>query len=164
MVKRMSRLKVTIIVILDIILQSTVFSRFNIDGISINLSIPVIISLASSTSKTKVSYIALVIDLIEDIMFSNIIGIRALVYFLMAFFIADFTKSQKYNRFFGVILTLILTYITYLFISLIFILFNNNLDLLNYLKGPIFVEMLLNSIIFIFVNFIFKKLSKGRRY
>lgn len=91
----MNRLKTIITVFLVSILQITIFSRLEISGASANISIPLIIVFALGFNEFRASYSGLYLGLIEDILFSPILGPRALAYFLLGFIVGD--NAYRFN-------------------------------------------------------------------
>ena len=155
----MNKFKTFIIAFISFILQVTVFSKVNIFGANINIIIGLIICLSLILGSKSGSYTGLFIGLLEDLMFSNIIGIRALSYFLIGHIVGDKKFRFKSDKNTGIILTFVFTIINFAFVSLLTYIFKFDLVLIkNYLFVPLIIEALLNTIIYLIYNVIIKKL------
>lgn len=155
----MNKFKTFIIAFISFILQISVFSKIDIFGANINIIIAFIICLSLTLGSKSGAYTGLIIGLFEDLMFSNIIGVRALSYFLIGYFVGDkkFRFSKDTNT--GLILTFACTIINFAFVSLITYIFKTNLVVIkNYLFIPLLVEALLNTLIYFIYHFIIKKI------
>lgn len=155
----MNKFKTFIIAFISFILQVTVFSKVNIFGSNINIIIGLIICLSLILGSKSGAYTGLFIGLLEDLMFSNIIGIRALSYFLIGHIVGDKKFRFKSDKNTGIILTFVFTIINFAFVSLLTYIFKFDLILIkNYLFVPLIIEALLNTIIYLIYNVIIKKL------
>ena len=155
----MNKFKTFIIAFISFILQVTVFSKVNIFGSNINIIIGLIICLSLILGSKSGAYTGLFIGLLEDLMFSNIIGIRALSYFLIGHIVGDKKFRFKSDKNTGIILTFVFTIINFAFVSLLTYIFKFDLVLIkNYLFVPLIIEALLNTIIYLIYNVIIKKL------
>lgn len=155
----MNKFKTFIIAFISFILQVTVFSKVNIFGANINIIIGLIICLSLILGPKSGAYTGLFIGLLEDLMFSNIIGIRALSYFLIGHIVGDKKFRFKSDKNTGIILTFVFTIINFAFVSLLTYIFKFDLVLIkNYLFVPLIIEALLNTIIYLIYNIIIKKL------
>ncbi len=155
----MNKFKTFIIAFISFILQVTVFSKVNIFGANINIIIGLIICLSLILGSKSGAYTGLFIGLLEDLMFSNIIGIRALSYFLIGHIVGDKKFRFKSDKNTGIILTFVFTIINFAFVSLLTYIFKFDLVLIkNYLFVPLIIEALLNTIIYLIYNIIIKKL------
>lgn len=155
----MNKFKTFIIAFISFILQVTVFSKVNIFGSNINIIIGLIICLSLILGSKSGAYTGLFIGLLEDLMFSNIIGIRALSYFLIGHIVGDKKFRFKSDKNTGIILTFVFTIINFAFVSLLTYIFKFDLVLIkNYLFVPLIIEAVLNTIIYLIYNIIIKKL------
>ena len=147
----MNRFKLALIVIINVLLQASIFSRINIYGGGANLSLPIIVAISMMTGQIQASYTSLTIGLSEDIAFGGILGIRALVYFIFAFLISKMARSEKFNKFYGMLTVFTLSILSFISISLIEILMGKSVNIFKYLMGPLFFEALFNSVLFLLV-------------
>ena len=137
----MNKFKTFLIAFISFILQVSVFSKVDIFGANINIIVAFVICLSLTLGSKSASYTGLVIGLLEDLMFSKIIGVRALSYFLIGHVVGD----EKFRNF--------------LFVSLITYIFNGDIVVIkNYLFVPILVEALLNTLMYLIYHIIIKKL------
>lgn len=155
----MNKFKTFIIAFISFILQITVFSKINIFGANINIILCLVISLSLILGSKSGSYTGLIIGLLEDMMFGNIVGVRALSYFLIGHIVGDEKFRFKSDKNTGLLLSFIFTILNFLFISLITSVFKTDLGFIkNYLFFPLIAEAFLNSLMYLFYHFIVKKL------
>lgn len=155
----MNKLKTFIIAFITFILQITVFSKIDIFGANVNIVIGLVISLSLILGSKSGAYTGLVIGLLEDFMFSNIIGIRALSYFLIGYIVADERFRFNSDKNTGLILSFVFTIINFIFVSLITYIFKADIIVIkNYLFIPLLVEAVLNTLVYLIYHFLIKKL------
>ncbi|MDO5027311.1 MAG: rod shape-determining protein MreD [Tissierellia bacterium] len=82
----MSRIKIVILFILTTFLDLSILSRFSIYGLAPFIGLPVIIILSMKAKTEKITYFAIFLGLIMDIYFSNLLGLRALSYYLISYY------------------------------------------------------------------------------
>lgn len=155
----MNKFKTFFFVIISFILQTTILSKIDIFGSNINLALPLVICLSQILGKEYADKSGLLFGLLEDIMFSNIIGVRALSYYLIGNFVgSDRIRSQK-DRNTGLILTFVFTFINFGLVSFINFIFNNDITVIkNYLLIPIITESILNMIFYLLYNKLIRKM------
>ncbi|MDU1315991.1 rod shape-determining protein MreD [Anaerococcus hydrogenalis] len=155
----MNKLKTFIIAFITFILQITVFSKIDIFGSNVNIVIGLVISLSLILGSKSGAYTGLIIGLLEDFMFSNIIGIRALSYFLIGYIVADDRFRFNSDKNTGLILSFVFTIINFIFVSLITYIFKADIIVIkNYLFIPLLVEAVLNTLVYLVYHFLIKKL------
>lgn len=155
----MNKLKTFIIAFITFILQITVFSKIDIFGSNVNIVIGLVISLSLILGSKSGAYTGLMIGLLEDFMFSNIIGIRALSYFLIGYIVADDRFRFNSDKNTGLILSFVFTIINFIFVSLITYIFKADIIVIkNYLFIPLLVEAVLNTLVYLVYHFLIKKL------
>lgn len=92
-------------------------------------------------------------------MFSNIIGIRALSYFLIGYIVAEDRFRFNSDKNTGLILSFVFTIINFIFVSLITYIFKADIIVIkNYLFIPLLVEAVLNTLVYLVYHFLIKKL------
>lgn len=155
----MNKLKTFIIAFITFILQITVFSKIDIFGSNVNIVIGLVISLSLILGSKSGAYTGLIIGLLEDFMFSNIIGIRALSYFLIGYIVADERFRFNSDKNTGLILSFVFTIINFIFVSLVTYIFKADIIVIkNYLFVPLLVEAVLNTLVYLIYHFVIKKL------
>lgn len=155
----MNKLKTFIIAFITFVLQITVFSKIDIFGSNVNIVIGLVISLSLILGSKSGAYTGLIIGLLEDFMFSNIIGIRALSYFLIGYIVAEDRFRFNSDKNTGLILSFVFTIINFIFVSLITYIFKADIIVIkNYLFIPLLVEAVLNTLVYLVYHFLIKKL------
>lgn len=154
----MNRIKIIAVSIITAILQITLFSRIEIFGTSANISIPIIIALSIGFNAFTGSYTGLFIGLVEDLLFSPILGPKALFYFLTGFIVGD--QNYRFNikdiRT-GIVLTFLLSLIMSI-VSFVVANFNGvNIIFIDFVKSTL-IFMILNTILYYPIQRIFAKI------
>lgn len=161
----MNKVKTVLIVLANIIIQSTILSRIDIFGVHANLSIPIVVALSIGFGAYTGGFSGLAIGLIEDILFSPVIGMRALIYFVMGYIIGSSEAGiNKEDIRSGLILTVLGTVFYALAYFAITYAIGSKISLVSYFKGPIFIEIILNSILYLIVFKVFNKIYDFPRF
>lgn len=82
----MNRIKVVILFFLTVFLDLSILSRFSIFGVAPFIGLSVIVVLSMKAKTEKITYFAIILGLIMDIYFSNLLGLRALSYYLISYY------------------------------------------------------------------------------
>lgn len=161
----MNKIKIPFVILVNLILQATIVSRLQLLGTNPNLTIPVIIGLAIGFGPYLGGYSALVAGLIEDMIFGQVLGVRALFYFASAFLIGNSSAGiNKDDIRSGLLLTAFVTFLYMIYTVIITRILGEPVGLLHYLKGPVFVEMIFNTLLYIPVFYIYKKIFNFPRF
>ncbi|MDY6065371.1 MAG: rod shape-determining protein MreD [Finegoldia sp.] len=160
----MNKVKIAIIILINLILQATLISRLPVYSVYANFSIPILVALSIGFGEYIGSISGLIIGLIEDLIFSPVIGVRALIYFTAGFLIGSSEAGiNKKDPRSGMIITGFLTlYYTIVYYIVIFIT-QGQIDP-SYLKGPIFIELVLNVITYFIIFKIFNKIFEFPKF
>lgn len=161
----MNKIKILIIIILDLILQSTVIANFSILGVHANLSMPILIGLSIGFGTYIGGYSGLLIGLVEDMYFSKFLGIRSLIYFMIGFLVGNSEAGiNKEDVRSGMILTGFSTVIYFIYEYIMLRLLKSPISFWAYIRGPIFLETILNIVLYFIIFHIFKKIFKFPRF
>lgn len=99
----MSNIKIAILFIINLILDLAIFPRFNIYGASPTVAIALIVLLSMTAKSEKIVYYSIAMGLMFDIVFSNIFGIRALSYYLIAYYTFKKRKDKQLDFNYGIV-------------------------------------------------------------
>lgn len=156
----MNKLKFFLTLFVTMLVQSTIFSVTPIAGAKINLVLVMVAVLSMLYGDKLGSYTGLALGLLQDIMFSQVLGIRALSYFLIGTFIgrALYNNDNHYPT--GFVITFIMTIVHWLIYGLFLIFMGKAGILIPYFKGPVFVEAVVNAALFIPIMALVRKILK----
>lgn len=161
----MNRLKLVIVVTVSLILQATFFSRIGILSVHANLAIPLIVGLSLGFGPYVGGFSGLIIGLVQDVLFTNVLGVRALTYFVLGFIIGNSEAGiNREDVRSGIILTVLGTIGNFFGVSIIGKVIGDNISIVNFLLGPIFIELLLNCALYVVVYYLFKKIFVFPRF
>lgn len=154
---------VWIIILLNFILQGTLFQYFNLFGVLPNTSLVIVVCFSLFTNKNKGALYGFVIGLLQDIIYGQALGIYALIYMLIGYGIGLInTKIFRDNLIISFFITSIATSFYILMNVLIMYLLGYEIGITSFLGFPIILQVLYNSIISIFVYFYVLKFYKKR--
>lgn len=154
----MNKFKTFIILLVSFILQTTIFSKIDIFGANVNLLLPAIVAISQVLASKTATYGALFVGLLEDFLFTNFIGVRALSYFLLGSFVASDSFRFGKSKVTGFILTIVASIFNFLLLSLIYYILTRQSGFFNYIPLPLVVESLLNGLIYLIYILIVKKI------
>lgn len=146
---------VFLIVIWNIIFQSTIVQKLSIGGISFNLLIITVVSIALIRGKLEGAMVGFAVGFLQDIFFGSTIGFYALLYMYFGFFCGFLNKTFYRDNVLIPIFIIagsdfLLNFLIYIFTYL----FRGRTELSYYLKNIIVPELVYTT----FVCVIFYKL------
>ncbi len=152
-------IKLVLVVIINLILGTTIFPYISVYGVVPNLSLLVVMFIGAYKGRTYGGILGIIIGLINDILFSSIIGINALILFFAGYLVGLVEdRIIKDNTVIPIILALAGT-IYYSFVYYIFMYFiSSGLDFFSYAKTKLLIELIYNLAISIPVYKIFSKI------
>ena len=154
----MNKFKSFLILFISFILQTSIFSKIDILGANVNIIIPAVIALAQILPNKTGRVGGLVVGLFEDFLFTSLIGVRALSYYLIGLLgsgkIIKVSKSKQE----GIIICIVATLFNFLLVNGIYYLFGKTFEsVTSYFGVKLLVEMILNSLIYLLYYQLIKK-------
>ena len=163
----MNRLKVVLMFFASIMIQTAILPNFGIFSSKANMSLALVVAIAMNFGSYVSGYSGIVLGIIEDSLFSKVIGIRALIYYMIGFIVGYNEDSiNKGDIRSGSIITVVATLFYWVMNTIIYMFLENSssVGLIKYLKGPIIIEMILNVILYLICNYVTKKVFKKRKF
>jgi len=163
----MNRLKVVLMFFASIMIQTAILPNFGIFSSKANMSLALVVAIAMNFGSYVSGYSGIVLGIIEDSLFSKVIGIRALIYYMIGFIVGYNEDSiNKGDIRSGSIITVVATLFYWVMNTIIYMFLENSssVSLIKYLKGPIIIEMILNVILYLICNYVIKKVFKKRKF
>lgn len=154
----MNKFKSFLILFISFILQTSIFSKIDILGANVNIIIPAVIALSQILPNKTGRLGGLIVGLFEDFLFTSLIGVRALSYYLIGLLgsgeIIKVSKSKQE----GLIICFISTLFNFILVNGIYYLFGKSFDAITgYLGVKLLVEAIFNSVIYLLYYQIIKK-------
>lgn len=156
----MNKFKTFLVFLVTFILQTTVFSKMDIFGANINIMIPAIVALSQILGRKIGPYGAMITGIIEDFLFTSLIGPRGLSYFLIGSVVASDRFNFAKDKSTGLIMTFLASIFNFLLLSLIYYIFTRQNNFMTYFPLALLVESVLNTLIY----FIYYRLVKKIMY
>ncbi len=144
------------------IVQASVMPHIIIFGATPNITLAAIVTVSIVYGPGTGGYTGLVIGLLEDLLFAQVIGVRALIYYTVAYVIGRVAQNTSKYLPTGMAMTAIATTVTVLGNMLIYKLLGHTVYISKYLEGPIFVEAVINMLLYLLVIFIIIKVLKPK--
>ena len=150
-----------LILMLNFILQTTVFKHFSIMGVTPNTALILVVIFALLRGKYSGAFTGLAAGLLQDIFFGNIIGINALIYFLVGYVVGLLDeKVFKENLVLPFLTMLGSTFVYHMIYYLFMIFLSRNVSFTTMLKDIVVIEMIYNSVLTILI---YRKVLKHYR-
>lgn len=147
-----------LVILVNTIFQSTLLPYFSMFGRVPNTGLVLIVVVALLKGKYFGAFFGLTMGLVQDILFSSVIGVNAFIYFIIGYIIGSAKKSiDTENRFIHIVFT-IATTIFYNSIYALFLFFlSRDLDSQVVLKNIFSLEILYNTLI---IMVLYKPMTK----
>lgn len=157
----MNRIRLAIILFINMILQNGFLSRIPIAGAQMNLSIPLVVNIGLFLGPIPGSLCGAIVGLLEDIQTGQALGVRALLYFFIGYVSGSTIKhvnrdDPRPSLLFTAAAT-VFFFLSHAFISRIM---SVTAGFLLYLRGPLFIEVLLNTLLAFLLFHILKRILK----
>lgn len=148
-----------IVVLLNFFLQSTIFPYISILEVVPDTALLIVIAIALLRGKYYGGFIGLAMGLLQDIIFSPVIGINAFIYFFAGYTIGIIeNKLSRDNLFIPLLFSIIGTiYYNFTYYTFMFFL-SKNIPFLSFTKNIMLIEILYNGVLAIPVYKIFSKI------
>lgn len=154
---------ISLIIILNLILQSTVFQWIKIYGVVPNTSLILVISFAIYNGKNKGAAIGFFVGILQDVVFGRTIGLNAFVFMIIGYLVGLMDqKIFKENLIIPFILTAFATVFYETINMLLVFLLGYRIELFNVIKKMLITEVIYNSILSPIIYFYVSKLFKSR--
>lgn len=146
------------VLFLNFFLQSTIIPYMSILGVVPNTALLIVISISLLKGKYYGGFTGLFIGILQDIVFSSVVGINAFIYFFAGYLIGLVeNKLSRDNLFIPLIFSIIGT-IYYNFSYYIFMFFLSlDIPFLLFTKNIMIIEIIYNAVLSIPVYILFSK-------
>ena len=158
----MGTIIIGLIILFNLILQSTLFQQIEIYGVAPNTALILVISFAIYSGRNKGAGIGFFVGILQDIIFGRTIGLNALVFMIIGYLIGLMDqKIFKDNLLIPFIFTALTTIIYEMINLLLIFLLGYRIELLNIIKKMLIIEVIYNSIISLIIHYYISKLFKS---
>lgn len=148
---------ILITIILNLILQSTIFPLFEVLGKVPNTALIIVVVLALAKGRFYGGLFGLLIGLLQDVIFSMTIGVNAIIFFFAGYFIGYVEDTFARESVINVIIFTALATIYYnIFYSLSMYFLSRPMDFITAVKSVFSFEIVYNCIISVFVFKVFQ--------
>ncbi|RKD33202.1 rod shape-determining protein MreD [Thermohalobacter berrensis] len=148
----MKKRTIFVILVINLILQSTLFQFIKIFNIIPNTSLILIVSFALLKGEKFGAYIGLFTGLLQDILYSDAIGVFAFVYFIIGYSVGWMNqKVFKDNLFIPFIFTILATVSYHLFYGFIMYFLAVDIHGFAIIKSILIPELIINSLLSMFI-------------
>lgn len=148
-----------LIIIINLILESTILPLFPVFGYVPNISLVATIILSFRKGKYYGAFFGLSTGLIYDILFGKVIGVKALIYFLIGYYSGELNESfNNDNILIPVLFSAIGTIIYNSLYSLLIFFTSNMIDFSEVVDNVFSLEILYNLILTFIILKIYNKI------
>lgn len=162
----MKYIVVFIFFFINFIFQTTLLQYFSVLGVVPNTTLVLIVLFSFFYPEKYGSYFGLIFGFIQDILFGNIIGISAVMYFTTALIVYEIKEYIFKDTLLSPILLMILMSLYYhLGYWMLSMLFGINIGLINIFKEFVIIEMLYNTIVAVILyKILYRNFYTQRKY
>lgn len=158
----MTNFLIVITIIINFIFQSTILPYFEIFRVVPNTALIIVVILALAKGKYYGGFYGLVIGLIQDIMYSTVIGINAFILFFAGYFIGFIEDTFARDNIINPIVFTALTTIYYNILYSLFLYFlSRNISFVTAVRSVFSFEVIYNGLVSIAVYKLFQKIFSG---
>lgn len=148
-----------LIIVINFILQSTLLPYASIFGVVPNTSLVIIVAIALLNGRRTGSIIGLMTGLLQDIIFSPVVGVNSFIYFFIGYFVGTAeNKLSKDNILIPFIITAGATVSYHMFYYLFMFFLAHNISFSTFFKNIVVFEMIYNSLLSIILYKWFSKM------
>lgn len=149
----------SIVVLLNFVIQSSILPYLGIFGVVPNTGIVIIIIISLFKGRYYGGFLGLVIGLLQDIIFSPVIGINAFIYFFAGYLVGVIENKLTKDNIIIPFLFSIIGVIYYHFSYYVFMFFlSRNIPFLSFTKDILLIEIIYSSLFSIPIYKVFSKL------
>lgn len=155
---------IAIIVLVNFIIESTILHHFSVFGVIPNTSLIIVVCFSILSGKKTGSILGLILGFLEDMFFYDVIGVHALIYFILGYLIGLTDKKVfKENLFLPFVFTALSTFAFHLIYYVFMYFLSINIGLVKLIKNIVIIEVIYNSLLSIFFYKQFFKLYRQPR-
>lgn len=160
----MNKLKMFMLIILSIIVQTAIVPNFSIFGAYANVTLAFVVALSMNFGSYVGGYLGLLLGFISDLLFSEVIGVNALIFFVIGFLVGyndDVINKEDLRT--GSVITGVLTFVYWALSVVIYRILGNQYTL-NELNFSILIEAVINILLYIVCHYLLKTVIKKRKF
>lgn len=145
---KLNTIIILLIIIINFIFQSTILPRLSLFGVVPNTGLIIVVLISLLKGKGIGSIVGLLIGLLQDIIFSTVIGVNGIIYFFIAYIIGvNEGKLTKDNMLIPIFITFLST-LSYHLLYYVFMFFlGHSINFSIFFKKVVLLETLYNSIL-----------------
>lgn len=152
---------IAIIVLANFILESTILQHISLFGVVPNTSLVIIVCISILSGKKTGSVLGLILGSLQDMLFYDVIGVHALIYFIIGYTIGLTDKKVfKENLFLPFVFTALSTFAFHISYYVFMYFLSIDIDLIKFIKNVVIIESIYNSLLSIFIYKQFLKLFR----
>lgn len=144
----MKRLYIILIVFVNLILQITLYNFVKIFDVVPNIALILVVLFSLTTNEYMGGFIGLFTGILYDVLIMDIIGINALIYFIIGVTLGHFSEEiNRENKILYIFVTVIATVFYHL--ATAFVMFFLKMDIYNILLivDKIIIQIIINSLL-----------------
>ena len=151
-----------LIILFNLIFQSTLFQWVQIYGVVPNTSLILVMSFAIHNGRSRGAAIGFLVGILQDIIFGHTIGLNALVFMVIGYLIGLMDqKISKDNLLIPFVLTALATVFYETINLLLLFLLGYRMELLNIIKKMLITEVIYNSVVSLVIYYYISRLFKS---
>lgn len=159
----MNKLKMFFLILLSLIIQTAIIPNFSVFGAYANITLAFVIAVSMNFGSYFGGYLGLTLGFLEDLLFSEVIGVKALIFFLIGFLVGyNEDVINKGDLRTGSVITAFCTVGYWVLNAVIFRVLGNKF-VLN-LNVSVLIEVVLNVALYVLCHYLLKTTVKKRKF
>lgn len=149
----MKKLYIILIVFINLILQVTLYNFIKVFDVVPNVALILIVLFSLTTDVFMGGFIGLFTGLLYDVLIMDVIGINALIYFIIGVTLGNFSEEiNRENKMLYVFVTAISTVFYHLVTAFIMFFLKMNIANITLIIDKIIIQIIINSLLCILIQ------------
>lgn len=155
--------KIVILFLANLLIDLAILSKYQIFGVVPSITIPLIVVLSMFSNRENIVYYAVIQGMFQDIAFGKILGVSALIFYLISYYTYETDIKKNFNLWYGLSCTFLGVIFSKISHVVVGYLFDKSMSLsMSSLIYGLIAQVIISVIIYIIIYFIFYYFRKKR--
>lgn len=155
--------KIVILFLANLLIDLAIISKYQIFGVVPSITIPLIVVLSMFSDRENIVYYAVIQGMFQDVAFGKILGVSALIFYLISYYTYETDIKKNFNLWYGLSCTFLGVNFSIISHVVVGFLFDKSMSLsMSSLIYGLIAQVIISVIIYIIIYFIFYYFRKKR--
>lgn len=155
--------KIVILFLANLLIDLAILSKYQIFGVVPSITIPLIVVLSMFSTRENIVYYAVVQGMFQDVAFGKVLGVSALILYLISYYTYETDLKKSFNLWFGLSCTFFGTIFSKISHVVVNFLFDKSMSVsIIPLVYGVIVQVIISIIIYFIIYFIFYYFRRKR--